>query len=270
VLDAGNCRVKHTYQTDSPVYGLTLALPEFGLPDGTSTQLWVAGTAALTIFDVHSGKIIDHIAVAGGPQYLSAPPGVMMYVTTRQGSVDAVNFQNRSVHQLLANGQFGPMDYDALTGEVYVPDQRSSSLAVLAPVDPTQAALPKEPERVITMAAPPESVAITNDGLIGFVALRGGKVAMLDLLGRRLAYTVNVGGSPHFIITGLYPPTQDVPPASPSSSSEPAATAPPPFWARFPGWLVITIVVVYTLLLVGLIVVFVRLVRGAIRTRSKR
>lgn len=270
LLDAANCRVRHTYQTNSPVYGLALAGPEFGLPDGTTMQLWVAGTAALTIFDVHSGQIIDRIAVAGGPQYLSAPPGVMMYMTTRQGSVDAVNFQNRSVHQLLTNGQFGPMDYDALTGEVYVPDQQSSSLEVLAPVDPTQATVPKEPERTITMGAPPEAVAITNDGLIGFVALRGGKVAMLDLLGRRLDYTVTVGGSPHFIITGLYPPAQDVSPASSSSSPAPAATAPPPFWARFPGWLVITIVVVYTLLLIGLVVVFVRLVRGGVRARGKR
>jgi len=29
---------------------------------------------------------------------------------------------------------------------------------------------------------------------------------MLDLPGRQLITTISVGGSPHFIITGLYPP----------------------------------------------------------------
>jgi len=30
---------------------------------------------------------------------------------------------------------------------------------------------------------------------------------MYDLIGRHIVYTVAVGGTPHFIITGLYPPT---------------------------------------------------------------
>jgi hypothetical protein len=38
------------------------------------------------------------------------------------------------------------------------------------------------------------------------VALSGGKVVMLDVPGRQIANTIDVGGSPHFIITGLYPP----------------------------------------------------------------
>ena len=67
-------------------------------------------------------------------------------------------------------------------------------------------ALPKEPERQIQTADAPLAVAITNDGLLGFVALRGGNVAMFDLIAHRLVYTVSVGGTPHFIITGLYPP----------------------------------------------------------------
>src|SRR5437763_15888631 len=52
----------------------------------------------------------------------------------------------------------------------------------------------------------PASVAITNDGLLGFVALASGNVVMLDLPGRQVITTIPVGGSPHFIITGLYPP----------------------------------------------------------------
>jgi len=98
------------------------------------------------------------------------------------------------------------MDYDGLTGEVYVPDKKHNVLEVLTPIAPGMARLPKEPNRVIHTGVPPEAVAITNDGLLGFVALQGGKVAMYDLIGRHIVYTVAVGGAPHFIITGLYPP----------------------------------------------------------------
>src|SRR5260370_33387366 len=98
------------------------------------------------------------------------------------------------------------MDYDALTGEVYVPDEQHQVLNVLSPVDMGVSAIPTEPERVIHTQGTPESVAITSDGLLGFIALREGKVAMLDLIAHRLVYTIDVGGTPHFIITRLYPP----------------------------------------------------------------
>ena len=35
---------------------------------------------------------------------------------------------------------------------------------------------------------------------------------MLDLLRRQIAYTVDVGGTPHFVITGLYPPSTHITP----------------------------------------------------------
>ncbi len=35
---------------------------------------------------------------------------------------------------------------------------------------------------------------------------------MLDLLNRHIIYTVDVGGTPHFVITGLYPPPVDITP----------------------------------------------------------
>jgi hypothetical protein len=49
-------------------------------------------------------------------------------------------------------------------------------------------------------------VAITSDGQLGFIALSGGNVAMLDVPGKQIVNTLSVGGNPHFIITGLYPP----------------------------------------------------------------
>src|SRR5258706_12840360 len=104
------------------------------------------------------------------------------------------------------------MEYNELTDEVYVPDEKNNLLVVLAPVF-AGITLPKEPERVIPIDATPESVAITNDGLLGFITLRGGKVVMLDLPSRQIAYTVDVGGTPHFVITGLYPPSIHITPA---------------------------------------------------------
>jgi hypothetical protein len=98
------------------------------------------------------------------------------------------------------------MDYDAMTGEVYVPDQLHQQLEVLTPLSSGTTRLPTEPNRIIRLQAAPQSVAITSDGQLGFVALAGGTVAMLDLPGRQIVTTLAVSGNPHFIITGLYPP----------------------------------------------------------------
>jgi DNA-binding beta-propeller fold protein YncE len=220
-LDPSTCAIRRTFNTDSPVYGLAVAILS-DLPGGGSNQLWVAGTNALTVFDDHTGHLLGSIPIEGGPQYVSIPPGDTVYVTTRQGSVDAVDIKTWQVHQLLTGGTFGTMDYDALSSEVYVPDEQHNLLDVLAPINAGTATLPKEPNRVIRLDFPPASVAITNDGLLGFVAERGGKVSMLDLLNRHIIYTVNVGGTPHFVITGLYPPPVDT--TSPKAPSQQAST----------------------------------------------
>lgn len=204
-LNPTTCRIQQIYKTGGPVYGL--AVTAIGTIGSTSNQLWVTGPTSLSVFDVR-GPLLDDIPIAGGPQFLTIPNGFTAYVTTHQGKVLAVDLGTRHVFPpLLSGGTFGPMDYDALTGEVYVPDEKHNMLDVLTPIDPGKVTLPKEPNRVIRTSVPPEAVAITNDGLLGFVALQGGRVAMLDLLGRHIVYTVTVGGNPHFIITGLYPPS---------------------------------------------------------------
>jgi DNA-binding beta-propeller fold protein YncE len=216
-LDPTNCAVRHVFEIESPVYGLAVAVVATG--SSVNHQLWVAGKGALTIFDGLTEQQLGTIPLPNGPQYLSLPPGETVYVTTRQGTVDAVDIRTRAVNQLLTGGAFGPMDYNALTGEVYVPDEKHNLLAVLTPVF-AGSPLPKEPNRVLHTDATPEAVAITNDGLLGFIALRGGKVAMLDLPGRQIAYTVDVGGTPHFVITGLYPPSTHItPPKAPAKQA---------------------------------------------------
>ena len=216
-LDPTTCAVRHVFKMESPVYGLAVAVVATG--SSVTHQLLVAGKDALAIFDGLTEQQLGKIPIPSGPQYISLPPGGTVYVTTRQGTVDAVDIRTRAVNQLLAGGAFGQMDYDALTDEVYVPDEKHNLLAVLTPVF-AGTTLPKEPIRVIHTGVPPESVAITSDGQLGFIALRGGKVVMLDLPHRQIAYTVDVGGTPHFVITGLYPPSTDItPPKAPAKQA---------------------------------------------------
>ncbi len=248
VIDTTSCAIRHTFQTDSPVYGLA-----FGTVSEVGNILWVAGTNDVSIFNTQSTQLLGTVAIAGNPRYLTMPQGSeVAYVTTQQGSVDAIAFKTRQVYPLFDGGTFGPMDYDALTSEVYVPDAQHNVIDVLSPVDSSMATPPNEPERVIPISAPPTSIAITSDGLLGFVAMQGGKVAMLDLLDRRIIYTLSVGGSPHFIITGLYPPSGDI--SLPRSS-------PPTTTPASPGsTLNIIIIILFTVAGIALVLFVVLLI----------
>ena len=203
-IDPSNCAIKHTFQAGSPVYGLAVAQISSGT-SSNSDQLWVATTNDVIIFDT-SGTQLNTIPIPGGPQYLSIPLGTMAYVTTRQGSVDAIDIGSHKVFPLISGGKYGPMDYDAITGDVYVPDQQHNQLVVLTPLSSGGNPLPPEPNHTYHLGVAPQSVAITSDGQLGFIALSGGNVAMLDVPGKQIVNTLSVGGNPHFIITGLYPP----------------------------------------------------------------
>ncbi|HEV2654382.1 MAG TPA: hypothetical protein VGT82_05465, partial [Ktedonobacteraceae bacterium] len=76
---------------------------------------------------------------------------------------------------------------------------------VLSPVSEGGAVPARQPVRTFAFSAAPQSIAITSDGQLGFVALANGSVAMLDLLGHQVIKTFQVGGAPRFVITGLYP-----------------------------------------------------------------
>ena len=120
-LDPLSCAVQRTFETHEPVYGLAVAAST--AVDATPTtpnQLWITGTTSLTIFEVN-GHLLGSVPIAGGPQGICIPGGFTAYITTRQGSVVAVDLNTRQViRTLLRGGQFGSMDYDANTGEVYV------------------------------------------------------------------------------------------------------------------------------------------------------
>lgn len=204
-IDDMSCKIIHTYTVPSPVYGLAIA--NVGSGAGLGNQLWVSDATSLVVFETSKYTQVASTVIPGGPQYLSIPPGTEVYVTTRQGAVDAVDLNDSHLVTLLSGGTFGPMDFDEVTGEVFVPDQLRKQIDVLTPVSSGSLNLPRrEPGHIYPMGVTPESVAITSDGQLGFVALSSGQVVMIDIPGEQIANTFHVGGTPHFIITGLYPP----------------------------------------------------------------
>ncbi len=242
-LDPTTCAVERTFETHQPVYGLAVAAS--AAADATPTtpnQIWATGDAGITVFDA-TGHLLGIASIAGGPQYISIPAGFTAYVTTRQGSVVAVDLNTRRVMRaLLSGGQYGPMDYDAATGEVYVPDRQHNLLDVLTPLTASTTVMPHEPLRQLALSGSPQSIAITSDGQLGFVALANGQVLMLDIPGRSIVTSINVGGTPRFIITGLYPPNDAASTSVPQTAPSPAA----PFSSTF-----LVLLVVIVLLCVG-------------------
>ncbi len=204
-LSDTTCALKQTITLKSPVYGMMVAVVGTGDNGGTGNQLWVSENNDLVYYD-STGKQLGSFAIPGGPQYITIPTGSFIYTTTRQGAVYAVDLNTlKLTGPLISDGPFGTMDYDAVTDEIYVPNLQKEQIEVLAPLI-TGASVPHEPARTIPLGVKPQSIAITSDGQLGFVALSGGNVAMLDIPGRQLINTIHVGGDPQFIITGLYPP----------------------------------------------------------------
>lgn len=204
-LDTSNCKIKRTFQAPDPITGVALALPQINLADGQDTQLWAATIHGIAVFSAQNGKRLHNFLLSDEPRALTIPPGKTAYATTIQGTVIAIDTNSYQNMRIMTGGVYGPMDFDEATGEVYVPDARHNQLDVLSPVV-VGYGHPHEPQRTWSFASAPQSVAITNDGQLGFVALAGGQVAMLDLPGKETVVTLHVGGSPRFIITGLYPP----------------------------------------------------------------
>ncbi|GCE20772.1 YncE family protein [Dictyobacter kobayashii] len=224
-LNPQNCAIEKTFPTRQPIYGLavTAATAANATPD-TPNQLWISGTTSLSIFEV-TGHALGTIPMEQGPRNISIPGGFTAYITTRQGSVIAIDLNTRRLlRTLLTGGQFGPMDYDATTGQIYVPDSQHKQLAVLNPVTAGSREQPREPAHIFQLNSAPQAVAITNDGQLGFVALANGEVVMLDIPARNIITSIHVAGTPHFIVTGLYPPASaHAPlPASTTTTATPA------------------------------------------------
>jgi DNA-binding beta-propeller fold protein YncE len=250
-LDAETCAIQRTFQAPEPISWL--ASVGITTTSGFQMQLWVAGSSSVSIMD-EQGRLLDSVIIPGGPRFLCLPSELTAYVATGQGQVVAVDMVTHQVFAtLLSGGTFGSMDYDAVTGDIYVPDQRHNLVDVLSPVVDGSGAMPQEPERVYHLSGAPRAIAVTNDGSFGFVALDDSSVAMLGLPERQLLSTIHVGGAPRYVITGPYPP-QDVPTPQPAQSSVTL-------------WVIVLLLVAAAVLVAGVwVVVLVRWHRG----RAKR
>src|SRR5215467_7315596 len=154
-LDPSNCAIKRILKFNSPIYGLAVGIVGSGAPGETTNQLWVSDSTSLHVFVNY--KQIGSLQVPGGPQYISIPPGFTAYVTTRQGSVYAVDLTSRKLSPALINGgSFGPMDYNAFTSEVYIPNMLRKQVDVLSPIFPGTTTLPHEPNYSIHLGVAPQ------------------------------------------------------------------------------------------------------------------
>jgi DNA-binding beta-propeller fold protein YncE len=128
--------------------------------------------------------------------------GGLVYVATAAGTVVAISLLSHGIVGTLLNvpgAALGTMDYDAVTGQVYVPDATHNVVHILSPGGGVT--------RTIPLAGAPVAVAITFEGSFGFIAERtSGRVVMLDATDRHLLATLAVDGTPEAIVTGAYPP----------------------------------------------------------------
>lgn len=228
-LDLDARRTVATFPVGKRPTGLALAGPDSGVRDPNDAELYVANADSQTIsvIGVAEGKVVATILVPGGPVGVVVPPtGGVAYVSTAAGTIVALGLAD---HRMLGTvlqvpgAAFGTMDYDAVTGQIYVPDATSGAVEVLRPVavagggNGSAAAppvFPNEPARRLQLGGGPSAVAITFDGSYGFVAERSaGRVAMLDVGSRQLLATIDVGGVPQAVITGPYPPAVSGPTA---------------------------------------------------------
>ena len=217
VLDLDHRRVSATIPVGAAPTGIAIAGPGSGISDPTDAEVYVTngGDNTVSVISTAHRQVIATIPAPGGPLGVTIPAtGGVAYVSTRAGTVLALGLAN---HQLLGTlldqpgSAYGIMDYDAITNQVYVPDEQRGVVDILRPASAgpngLSAPLPAEPARTLPLAGGPAAVAITFDGAYGFVAQRGsGQVTMFDAGSRQTLATIPVGGAPSAIITGSYPP----------------------------------------------------------------
>jgi YVTN family beta-propeller protein len=217
VLDLTQQRGVATIPVGKDPTGIAVASPASGISEGDDGEVYVTNAAddSVSVISENRRRVIAVIPVPGGPLGVMVPAsGGVAYVGTRAGTIVALSLANHRVLGTLLQlkgSAVGAMDYDAVTGEVYVPDPAGGVVDVLRPVSVdnsgTAPTLPAEPARTLNLGGGPAAVAITFDGAFGFVAQRDtGRVAMLDVGTHQTLTTLAVGGAPRAIITGAYPP----------------------------------------------------------------
>jgi len=142
-IDAQTCTLQHTFRTSQPVSWLATTGITTG--DTLHTQLWLAEMSAVSVLD-EQGQTLATIPVAGGPQFLSLPGSLTAYVSTRQGSIMAIDMLNHQVFATLLTGGSGYVGGRMISGL----ERRGAALRCLA----------RDPERLRPRVSPrPRSCA---------------------------------------------------------------------------------------------------------------
>ena len=220
VLNLESNRAEATIPVGHNPTGLAIAGPGSDSANPQDAEVYVAnrGDNTVTVLSATHRTVIATIPVPGGPEGVTVPAsGGVAYVATQSGTVQALSLSDHLLLGTLYNvsgAALGTMDYDGITGQVYVPNMTHNQVAVLRPATAPSgggvAQLPPEPARTLAIGGGPAAVAITFDGAYGFVAQgAAGSVAMLDVAAHHTLATLAVGGAPRAIITGSYPPLLD-------------------------------------------------------------
>jgi YVTN family beta-propeller protein len=216
VVDLAKQRAIATIPVGKRPSSIAIASPASGITNAQDAEVYVANADDDTVSVISAARrqVVATIPVPGGPLSVVVPAsGGVAYVGTRAGQVLALGLAD---HRLLGpllqlrGPASGAMDYDGISGQIYVPDPTGGVVDVLRPASVGSGAdpnLPAEPARTLTFGGGPAAVAITFDGAFGFVAERdAGRVAMFDVASHQTLATITVGGAPQAIITGSYPP----------------------------------------------------------------
>jgi YVTN family beta-propeller protein len=198
---------------------VALAGPANELPSAGKPEYYVTNSDgdSVSVLDATSLKVVATVPVSGGPIAVVIPQtGGVAYVGTRSGAIVAIRLVDRTPLWTLfqLKGAPGQMDYNAVSGSIYVPDPTGAVVQVLRPASAGSAgsspSLPDEPVRTLPFPGAPSAVAIPADGTFGMVTeVSPGKATMLDLSTRAPIATFAVGGKPAAVITGPNPPLLD-------------------------------------------------------------
>lgn len=152
VLDVGTARVLATIGVGAHPAGIAVAGPTSGIREACDAEVYVANSGAnsVTVLSAVRRQVLATIPVPGGPCAIVVPAtGGVANVGTRAGTVVALDLAAHAVLGPLVvvrGGATGQMDYDAITGKIYIPDAAGGAVAVPRPVPaPTAATAPTLP-----------------------------------------------------------------------------------------------------------------------------
>jgi YVTN family beta-propeller protein len=215
-IDPTTFSVTRTIPVGSQPSGLAIAAANSGIRATNDEEVYVAnaGSDTISVISIGQGRVIATIAAPGGPSAVVVPStGGIAYVATHSGAILALSLSAQRLLGVLwqsPGAQFGAMDYNAVTGAIFVPDTTTDTVVMLTPaVDSGNSppTFPVEPARSLPFPGGPVAVAITFEGAFGFVAERhAGQVAMFDATTRQTLKVITVGGAPQAIVTGAFPP----------------------------------------------------------------